>query len=162
MAGDPFILLPVQIGPANQCSAEGLKNVRVQLALDVADLNTIRPVPSAILRGEYYIQLPQRTVPLTNGNGVAYNLTTFQGAADLRTLSPSDFRRDIIDETHQDGLFLLEPAFNLSSCKTDSSVMYSYLKTIVVRLASNTVRKQLFSVLVPGYSMEPQTVLDHI
>jgi len=44
----------------------------------------------------------------------------------------------------------------------DSSIAYSYLKTLVVKMASNTVREQLFSVLVPGYSMEPQTVLNHI
>ncbi len=44
----------------------------------------------------------------------------------------------------------------------DSSIAYSYLKTLVVKMASNTVHEQLFSALVPGYSMEPQTVLDHI
>jgi hypothetical protein len=55
MAGDRSILLPVQNGPAHQCRAEGLKYVRVQLALNFADLNTIHPAPSTILRGEYYI-----------------------------------------------------------------------------------------------------------
>ncbi len=158
-----FILLPVQEGPTNQCHSEGLKYVQVQLALDFADLNMVCPAPSTILRGEYYIQLPQRTVLLTNSNNIAYNLTTFNGAADLQTLSASDVRHDILEETHQDGPFdLLEPAFNLPSCKTDSTIVYNYLKTLVVRLASNTVHKQLFYVLVPGYSMEPQTVLDHI
>jgi hypothetical protein len=152
-------------GPANQCCSEGLKYVQVQLALDFADLNTVRPAPSTILRGEYYIQLPQGAVPLTSGNGIAYNLTTFNGAADIQTLSASDVQCDILDETHQNGPFdLLKPALNLSLCKMDSSVVYSYLKTLVVRLALDTVQEQLFSVLVSGYSMdmEPQTVLDHI
>jgi hypothetical protein len=153
----------VQNGPAHQCHAEGLKYVRVQLALNFTDFNTICPAPSTILRGDYYIQLSQRTVPLTNGNGAAYNLTTFKRAADLRTLSPSDAWRDILEETHQDGPFdLLKPAFNLFSCKMDSSIVYSYLKTLVIKMASDTVHEQLFSVLVPGYSMEPQTVLNHI
>jgi hypothetical protein len=163
MAGDPSILLPVQNSPANQCRSEGLKYVRVHLALDFADLNTVCPAPSIILRGDYYIQLPQRTVLLTNGNGIAYNLTTFDRAADLLTLSASDVQRDILDETHQDGPFdLLKPAFNLSLCKTESSIVYRHLKTLVIRLASDTVHEQLFSVLVPGYTMEPQTVLNHI
>jgi hypothetical protein len=63
---DTSILLPVQDGTANQCHAEGLKFVRVQLNLDFANLNTICPVPSTILRGEYYNKLPQHTVQLTN------------------------------------------------------------------------------------------------
>jgi hypothetical protein len=70
---------------------------------------------------------------------------------------------DILKETRQDGPFdLLKPGFNLSSCKMDSSVVYGYLKTLVIRLASDTVHEQLFSVVVPRYSMESQTVLDHI
>jgi hypothetical protein len=131
--------------------------------LDFLDLNTIVPAPSCVLRGEYYIQLPQRTVQLLNGNNVAYNLTTFLGAANLLTLSPLEIQRDILDETHQDGPFdLLQPAFNLTSCQMDSSVVYRNLKTLVVKLASDTVHEQLFSVLVPEYSMEPQSVLEHI
>jgi hypothetical protein len=157
------ILLPVQDSAANQCHAEGLKFVHVQLNLDFANLNTICPVPSTILRGEYYIQLPQRTVQLTNEQSVAYNLTTFIGAADLRTLSAGEVKQDIINNTHQDGQFdLLKPAFNLTLCKTNSLVVYSNLKTLVIKLTSDTVHEQLFAVLVLGYSMEPQTVLDHI
>jgi hypothetical protein len=41
-------------------------------------------------------------------------------------------------------------------------VVYGNLKTLVVKLASDTVHEQLFSVLVPGYSMEPHSVLEHI
>jgi hypothetical protein len=131
--------------------------------LDFLDLNTIVPAPSCVLFGEYYIELPQRTVQLLNGHNVAYNLTTFLGAADLRTLSPLEIQRDILNEMHQDGPFdLLQPAFNLTSCQTNSSVVYGNLKTLVVKLASNTVHEQLFSVLVPGYSMEPHSVLEHI
>ncbi len=126
-------------------------------------MNTICPAPSTILRGEYYIKLPQRTVQLTNEQSAAYNLTTFIGAADLRTLSAREVKQDIIDDTHQDGLFdLLEPAFNFTLCKTNSLVVYSNLKTLVIKLASDTVHEQVCAVLVSGYSMEPQTVLDHI
>jgi hypothetical protein len=163
MPNNTSILLPVQDSASNQCHAEGLKFVRVQLNLDFVDLNTIRPVPSTILRGEYYIKLPQHTIQLMNEQGVAYNLTTFNGAADLRTLSVGEVKQDIINDTHQDRPFdLLEPAFNLTLCKTNSLVVYRYLKTLIVKLASDTVHKKLFAVLVPSYFMEPQTVLDHI
>jgi hypothetical protein len=52
MPNNASILLPVQDGVTNQCHAEGLKFVHVQLNLDFADLNTIHPAPSTILRGE--------------------------------------------------------------------------------------------------------------
>jgi hypothetical protein len=162
-ADSPSVLLPVQNGAAAMCRPEGVKFVRVHLGLDFLDLNTIVPAPSCVLRGEYYIELPQWTIQLLNGHNVAYNLTTFLGAADLRTLLPLEIQHDILNETHQDGPFdLLQPAFNLTFCQMDSSVVYGNLKTLVVKLASDIVHKQLFSVLVPGYSMEPHSVLEHI
>ncbi len=140
-----------------------MKFVRVQLALDYANLNRINPAPNTMLHGEYYIQLPQDSVNLQNAAGNAYCLTTFTGAAELHTLSIDDIRCDILGATHQDGPFdLLKPSFNLKSCRTDSTVIYSELKSQVVRLASDTIHQQLFEVLVPGYSMEPHNVLDHI
>jgi hypothetical protein len=69
----------------------------------------------------------------------------------------------ILNATHQDAPYnLLEPVFNLTSCRTDSTVIYVELKSQVVRLASLTIHQQLFEVLVPGYSLEPHSVLDHI
>ncbi len=162
-ATDPAILLPVQNGAANACPSLGVIFVRVQLALDYANLNRINPMPNTTLCGEYYIQLPQDSVDLQNAAGNTYHLTTFTGAADLRTLSINDIRRDILGATHLDGPFNLpEPSFNLTSCRTDSMVIYGELKSQVVRLASDTIHQQLFKVLVPGYLMEPHNVLYHI
>ncbi len=116
VADNPSILLPVQNSAAAMCRAEGVKFVWVHLGLDFSDLNTIVPAPSCVLHGKYYIELPQRTVQLLNGHNVAYNLTTFLRAANLRTLLPLESQHDILDETHQDGPFdLLQPAFNLTS-----------------------------------------------
>jgi len=153
----------VQDGAANACRSSGVKFVRVPLALDYADLNWIDPAPNCVLCGEYYIQLPQDTVDLTNAAGNPYRLTTFNGPADLRTLTMDDVRLLILNATHQDAPYdLLEPVFNLLSCRTDSTVIYGELKSQVVRLASPTIHQQLFEVLVPGYSLEPHSVLDHI
>jgi hypothetical protein len=163
VANNTSVLLPVQNGAAAMCRAEGVKFFGVHLRLDFSDLCTIVAAHSCVLHGEYHIGLPQQTVQLLNGNNVAYNLTTFLGAADLRTLLPLEIQHDILDEMHQYSPFdLLQPAFNLTSCQTDSFVVYGNLKTLVVKLASNTVHEQLFSVLVPGYSMEPHSVLEYI
>jgi hypothetical protein len=94
-AADASILLPVQNGAVTDCRAPGVKFVRVQLALNYADLNRIDPPPNTTLRGEYYIQLPQDSTDLTNGAGNPYRLTTFTGAADLRTLTVEAIKRDI-------------------------------------------------------------------
>jgi hypothetical protein len=113
--------------------------------------------------GIFFIQLSQDSVNLQNALGNPYPLTTFLGAADLRTLSVADVQRDILRATHQDGPFdLLEPSFNLTPCRTNSTVTYSKLKSQVVCLASATIHQQLFEVLVHGNSMEPHNVLDHI
>jgi hypothetical protein len=144
MANKPSVLLPVKNGALNTCHAEGVKFVCVNLALDFADLISLNPAPSCVLRGAYYINLPQRTVQLTNGTGNAYkyNLPTFLGAANLRTLSAAEVKCDILDETRQDGPFdLLKPAFNLTSCQLDSSVVHGNLKTLVVKLASDTIHE---------------------
>jgi hypothetical protein len=63
-AANATILLPAQDGAANARRAPGVKFVRVQLALDYANLNQIDPRLNTVLRGEYYIQLPQDTVNL--------------------------------------------------------------------------------------------------
>ena len=162
-AADASILLPIQDGAAATCRASGVKFVLVQLALDYADLNRIDPAPNTTLRGEYYIQLPQDSIDLTNGAGNPYRLTTFTGAADLRTLTVKAVQRNVLDTTHQDGPYdLLAPSFNLTSCRTKSTVTYGELKNQVIKLASATIHQQLFEVLVPGYTLEPHNVLDHI
>jgi hypothetical protein len=163
VAGNPAVLLPVQNGAQNQCCSAGVKFVRIQLDLDFADLNTIQGVTNTVFWGEYYLQLPQTRVQLTNAAGNQYNLSTFHGPQDISTLLADEVRRQILDITHQDGPFeLLAPAFNLSLCRTKSDRIYGKLKTIVVKLASPTIHDQLFLVLVPGYLVEPHMVLDHI
>ena len=140
-----------------------MKIVRVQLALNYVNLIRIDPGPNTTLRVEYYIQLPQDTLNLNNTAGNAYCLTTFTGTANLHTLSINDVKRDILGATHQDAPFhLLEPSVNLTSCRTNSMVIYGELKSQVVCLASTTIHQQLFEVLVPGYTLEPHNVLDHI
>ena len=78
-AGDSLVLLPVQDGNVADCHSAGVKFVCVQLELDFADLTIAaaeNPAPNVILRGEYYIQLPQSSRDLVNGNSRNYKLST--------------------------------------------------------------------------------------
>ena len=160
---DPTVLLPVQDGDPALCRSGGVKFVLVQLSLDFADLNTVRGAKNTVLRGEYYIQLPQTQATITRNTGAVDRVSTYTGPGDLKRLSQDEVQSIILDFTHQEGpLDLLAPSFNASTCRTDTSGIYSELKSLVVKLASDTIHDQLFAVLVPGYSIEPHTVLDHI
>ena len=63
------------------------------------------------------MDLPQTSKPMTNDAGAAYNLTTFHGTADLRTLTEEEVRAEILDYTFQDGLveLQLQPALVLQA-----------------------------------------------
>ena len=99
-------------------------------------------------------------VILPTGNQVGYKLTSWLGPADLRTMSRDDIQRQILDITHQDGPFnLLAPSFNLSSCRPDSTAVFGELKSLVIRLALDTIHRTMFMELVPGYSIEPHNML---
>ena len=165
-AGDSSVLLSVQNGSVRDCHSAGVKFLRIQLELDFADLTiatATNPAPNNILRGEYYIQLPQSSRDLTNKRNQDYKLTLWLGPANLRTMSPTNIQWDILDITHQDGPFdLLAPSFNLLSCRTNNIAVYGKLKLLVVHLASDTIHETMFIVLIPGYSTEPHTVPNHI
>jgi hypothetical protein len=68
-ATNPSILKPVKNGKKNKCRSAGIKFVRVQLKLDYFDLATTPagpPASNTVLRGKYYIQIPQATKDLVS------------------------------------------------------------------------------------------------
>ena len=162
-AGDASILLPVQDGAVANCRRANIKFVRVQLNLDFLTLVTLRPPGNTILRTEYYIELPQDSCDLTNGNNQAYRLTTYLGPGDLRAIAAADFERDILAHTLQDGpVDLLSPTFNLTAARLDRTTLVSEIRNKIIMLATPSVLDCLFNQLCPGYSKEPHAALDHI
>ena len=163
-AQDTNILLPVQNGNVANCRRQNIKFVRVQLSLDFALLiNAPTNVGPTTLRTEYYLELPQTTRVMVNNNNVTYNLMTFHGAADLRTLSPADVKTQILDATLQDGPVKLQPtSFGLTSARTDGRALRAEINEKILRLAYRTVCHILFLELCPGYSSQPHAALDHI
>ena len=86
---DSSILLPVIDGTYVTCR-KNVKFVHAQLSVNFIDFVTINNPGPTNLRSEYVIKLSQTTRQLTNGAGTAYNLTTFHGTADLRTLTSQE------------------------------------------------------------------------
>ena len=120
-AADPTILLPVVDGALPTCRKH-VKFIRVQVSVNFVDLVTAMNPGPTILRIEYFIELPQSTRQMTNGIGHVYNLTTFHGVLDLRTLDAQGVQHEITDFTLQDGPVELQAAsFGATSARTDSS-----------------------------------------
>ncbi len=86
-AADAAILLPVVKGNLTLCRRPNVKFVRVQITLDFCSLVSVEPPGITTLRVEYYIKLPQMSRVMVNGAGAGYNLVTYHGADDLRTLN---------------------------------------------------------------------------
>ncbi len=73
-----------------------------------AGLITIYPYHASItISALYHIELHQGSHALTNGAGAPYNLISFLGAADLRTLTPVQVHDDILLVVKQDATVLL-------------------------------------------------------
>jgi hypothetical protein len=140
-----------------------VKFVRVQLSVNFIDLVTIDNPGPTTLRSEYFIELPQTTRQLTNGAGSAYNLTTFHGTADLRTLTSQEIQAEILDFTLQDGPVELQAAsFGATSARTDSFAIRVDIQEKILRLAAASICQMMFTELCPGYSNQPHAALDHI
>ncbi len=84
-SADSAVLLPVVNGPYADCRKQ-VCFVRMQLNLDFASLVPPGVQGLTILRVEYYIELPQSSRDMLNGNAQNYCLTSWLGAADLCTI----------------------------------------------------------------------------
>ena len=162
-AANAAVLLPVVNGHVANCRQANVKFVRVQITLDFRPLVNVEPPGITTLRVEYYIELPQTSRAMVNGAGAGYNLVTFHGADDLRTLAQAAVQASILDLTLQDGPYDLQPAsFNLTTARTDGTSLRSEIEGKILRLAYATICNTLFVELCPGYSNQPHAALDHI
>jgi hypothetical protein len=160
---NPAVLLPVQDGILADCRKKDVKFIWVQLTINYSSLVNVSPAGATVLRAEYYLELPQTSRKMMDGNGNAYNLLTFHGPSDICTMSTTEVQAQLLDVTFQDGPVDLQPArFNLSSARTDSSKMRSDIEGMILRLASATVWNTMFLELCPGYSMQPHAAIEHI
>ncbi len=162
IAGDWSVLLLVVDGAVANC-CQHIKFVRLQLSINFIDLVTIDHPGPTTLQTEYYIKILQTTRAMTNENCTGYNLTTFHGAVDLRTLSLQEVQAVILDHTLQDGPVELQPAsFGVTSAQMDPAAIRTKIKSTMLCLAYQSICHMLFLKLCPGYSNQPHAALDHI
>ncbi len=116
-----------------------------------------------ILRVEPYIELPQSTRDMTNGNNQPYGLMPWLCNADLCAMSTTNFTRNILSHTLQDRpINLLCPDFNLTLAKMDLTAIKAEISSKIIYLATPLDLDSLFNQLCPCYSKGPYNAFNHI
>jgi hypothetical protein len=85
------------------CRQAGVRFVRVTSNVDFSSLVRLPAYGPVVLRVGFYIELPQTPVGITNGAGVAYQLTMWHGTANLSMLVSDNFCTLILKPCLQDG-----------------------------------------------------------
>jgi hypothetical protein len=72
---------------------------------------------------------------MVNGNNINYNLTSYLGPANSRTMTPDDIRIIILDACFQTGPVVLKASdFNLAQGNMDSTKIACNIKTKILKL----------------------------
>ena len=156
-------LKPFTDGLANNARRPAdVRFVRLQLRLDFRPL-MLADQDNHVLDASYYIELPQETRMVVNAAGNPVQLTTFFGADNLALLSVEEIKRDILSHVqYADPIDLKEAAFNMTAATVDATEIRIELERRVTKLSIPTIEKKIFASLCPGYSMEPEAVLETI
>ena len=100
---------------------------------------------------------------MTGENNQAYNLTNWQGTANLKGMFCNEVKSDILDITPQEGPVDLQlTAFGLKSAHTNGIVLRIAVHSKIMKLAYPTICKTLFTELCLDNSNQPHAVLDLI
>ena len=162
-AADACILKSVVDGIIADCRPSDVRFVRLQCLLDFTDLITVKNPSNTKLRTTYYLELPQTTVSVLDGNGNARNLLTWHGADDLRTLSVADIKAQIIDVgLHSMPCNLLQSNWNVTDCQIDTTDINQEIDKMIIKLAVESVEDCVFRQLCPGYTNKPHAAVEHI
>ena len=161
-AADTKILLPCAAGAIANCRPPDVRFVRLQLELDLAPVCP-GAVGNTILKTMYYLELPQTSVDIANGAGVARSLVTFHGTADLRTLSVLEIRNEILEQGPYDGPIDLSAAPDFA---TEATVDDEVIETIIIkkifRIGFNSILRAVFINLCPNFSDKPQANVENV
>ncbi len=158
------VLLPIQDKILADYCKQDMRFVHALCTLDFAPLIMVAPYPASLtLSVSYYIELPQLMQGMVNGNGVAYNLNSYLGPGDLHTLTLETVCTTILRPVLQDGLVLLEaPEFNLQHATTIAIGIAMEVDGKILKIAWHQLCASIFNKLCPGYSNQPQAMLEHI
>ncbi len=157
------VLLPIQDGAVMLCCRQDIRFVQVMCTIDFHALITLANLGPAMLRVGFYIKLLQTTVAMVNAGGVAYNLTTWHGVANLALRMRNQVCAAMLEPSLQDGPILLSPTgFNLGDANINAVTIRENIHTKIIRLGFKQIAAFIFVQLCPGYSNQPHAVVEHI
>jgi hypothetical protein len=96
VANNPALLLSVQNRAVNLYHLQDIRFVRVTCNIDFTGLVTMPIYRPTTLHVCFYLELTQTTVAMLNGT-MAYNITTWHGAANLSTLTSKEAYMQILE-----------------------------------------------------------------
>jgi hypothetical protein len=101
---------------------------------------------------------------MTDGQNVAYNLTTWNGATNLSTLTSKQVCTLILAEPCLlDGPIAFFPAgFNLGDANIDVVAIRETIHVMILCLGFKQICMSIFVQLCPGYSDQPHAILEYI
>jgi hypothetical protein len=104
-----------------------------------------------VFHASYYIKLPQGSCTLINGAGNGYNLVSFLGIEDLRTLMRVQFHDDILSVVQQDSPVLLCMSdFNFQATNTDPNDVNLEINQKILKLAWHQICASVFAKICTG------------
>jgi hypothetical protein len=106
-ASNAAILLPIQDGAKILRCQKDVCFVCIMCNVHFSGLITIPNYRPTVLHVGFYLKLPQLTVAMTDGHNIAYNLTTWQGIANLIMLTSNEVCTLNLKPCLQDGLITL-------------------------------------------------------
>ncbi len=157
--GDSSVLLPIQNGLVADCRQQDVMFVRVQISVDYSYcIRGIQP-----LRLDFYVELPQTSTPMVNGANQAYNLVTYAGPADIRTLDTQQAAGAILNQTYQAAPGQLTAAtFGTTSATLNQDAKMAEIESRILRVTMPAISKAMFLAVAPGYTDQPKAALEHV
>ena len=100
---------------------------------------------------------------MVNAGGVAYNLTSWHGMANLSLLAHDQVRATVLESSLQDRPILLSSAdFNLGDANIDAVTIHKNIHAKILHLSFKQIAASIFVQLCPSHSNQPHAVLKHI
>ena len=94
---------------------------------------------------------------------MAYNLTTYVGQADLRTLDTAQARSIILDVTYQPSPgTLVQAVFGTTTATLNYDRFMMEIESKILRVVQERIFKTVFHAVAPNYTDQPEVALEHV
>ena len=117
--------------------------------------------PRDTVQISYFAKLPQSSKSVKNGANVSRDLVTWQGAADLGSLSKEEVQGKILSKTNQSKPALLKsPTMGMSVCRLDTEGMEIEVRKLLAPFIYESALSQVFDETCPNLILNPTSAVE--